>query len=74
MSEEQYGIRQGGSFVAKVSIGPSEDRALSEAMHYLAVYAQDGPVELWKRSKHRRWKPTNISARGRMIITKDPTP
>lgn len=60
MSVEQYGIRQGGIFVAKVDINPTDDGrrfAHQEAMHYMAVYGQDAPVQLWHRSKHRRWKP-----------------
>ena len=34
-----------GSFVASVH-GPDKERAFQEAMHYAAVYGQDGLVEV----------------------------
>lgn len=65
MSVEQYAVRQGGMFVAKVDILPTDEgraRSQREALHYMAVYGQDGPVQLWHRSRHRKWKP--ITGRG----------
>lgn len=56
MSVEQFGIRQGGMFVAKVDIGADAKRAEREAWHYVAMYQQDAPTQLWRRDKHRHWK------------------
>lgn len=62
MSAIQYAVRQDGMFVAKVEASDieGEDKARREAMHYLVVYAQDGPCELWRRNQHRRWRPLGI--------------
>jgi len=62
MSVVQYAVRQDGIFVAKVDVSTDEERARAEAMHYLMVYGQDGPCELWRRSEHRRWRPLGIRA------------
>lgn len=63
MSIEQYAVRQGGMFVAKVDVPDAPDGhglAMAQAMHYLHVYGQDGPAELWKRSTQRKWRPMDI--------------
>ena len=62
MSLVQYAVRQDNMFVAKIDASEidGEDKALREAMHYLAVYSQDGPAEIWRRSKHRKWKPMGL--------------
>lgn len=62
VSNIQYAVRQGGMFVAKVDASDieGEERAKREAMHYLAVYAQDGPCELWRRGSNRHWKSLGI--------------
>jgi hypothetical protein len=60
MSTVQYAVRQDCIFVAKVDCAGDEERAKAEAMHYLHVYAQDGPAQLWRRSKSRHWKPLGI--------------
>jgi hypothetical protein len=53
----QYAVRQDGMFVAKVDAPDGlEQRAMGEALHYLAVYRQDGPAELWRRSSNRHWQ------------------
>lgn len=63
VSVVQYAVRQDNIFVAKVDVsGPDENTARREAMHYLMMYGQDGPAELWRRSEHRRWRPLNIRA------------
>ncbi len=62
MATVQYAVRQDGMFVAKVDAGDDEARALREAMHYLAVYRQDGPAEMWRRSPSRHWRPFAVSS------------
>jgi hypothetical protein len=56
MSVEQFGVRQGGMFVAKIDILSDEKLAEREAWHYVAMYQQDGPAELWRRDRHRHWR------------------
>lgn len=60
MSAVQYAVRQDHMFVAKVDVTSDEETAKREAMHYLAVYAEDGEAELWLRSAQRKWKPLGI--------------
>lgn len=74
MSVEQYAVRQDGMFVARVDINPTDEgrvRAHREAMHYMAVYGQDGPVDLWYRSKWRKWKP--LTGRGYTLVSAEET-
>ncbi len=57
MSDIQYAIRQDGMFVAKVIAGEKDSpKAWREALHYLAVYRQDGHAEMWRRARNRHWK------------------
>jgi hypothetical protein len=70
MSVEQYAVRQGGLFVAKVDIPDSNAGRIvahRDAMHYMAVYGQDGPVQLWYRSKWRKWKP--LTGNGYTVVS-----
>lgn len=49
-----YRVYQGGLMVARVE-ADNEDDAAREAVHYAAMYLQDGPVNLVKRKPNGRW-------------------
>lgn len=45
--EYEFEVWQDGSMVAGAS-SPDRQRAMNDACHYIAVYSQDGPVELYE--------------------------
>lgn len=49
----EFEVWQDGIFVAGCW-AMERDRAMSEAMHYLKVYGQDGPAELKEKVGRRR--------------------
>ena len=55
MTDPAYRIHQAGMIVARAE----GQHALREIMLKSAVYAQDGPLSIQKRSK-RHWKPFGV--------------
>jgi hypothetical protein len=53
LSAHTFEIHQDGMMVAGV-FGENRDEALREAVHYAAVYGQDGPVELFEVKRGKR--------------------
>ncbi len=51
-------ITQGGLRVAG-GVCPSREQMLKEMSHYAALYAQEGPVELYTRTGKNKWRRHN---------------